>query len=206
MVIILQTLTTAPLAFLLGIKIDEFRIWLLCIVIPIQNGISCYVDSYHNRIWFDLLLLNTSGLYIISFVLLLWHNKNDIYLIWYSFNSLTPVIFQLIIQDSSLPSQPAMGCLLGVFWKNKKWPCYNSIKLYALPNSGLIAPSQWEMALLCNGVSHWLGAILESALKFYLLQPTRYLRSFPPWFIASFQESTVIYWSGYISSTGTFGC
>ena len=27
------------------------------------------------------------------------------------------------------------------------------------------APSQWETALLCNDVSHWLGASLESALK-----------------------------------------
>ena len=26
------------------------------------------------------------------------------------------------------------------------------------------APSQWETALLCNAVSHWLGANLESAL------------------------------------------
>ena len=26
------------------------------------------------------------------------------------------------------------------------------------------APSQWETALLCNDVSHWLGARLESAL------------------------------------------
>ena len=26
-------------------------------------------------------------------------------------------------------------------------------------------PSQWETALLCNHVSHWLGASLESALK-----------------------------------------
>ena len=26
------------------------------------------------------------------------------------------------------------------------------------------APSQWETALLCNDVSHWLGANLESAL------------------------------------------
>ena len=29
------------------------------------------------------------------------------------------------------------------------------------------APSQWEMALLCNDVSHWLGASLESALPQY---------------------------------------
>ena len=27
------------------------------------------------------------------------------------------------------------------------------------------APSQWEMSLLCNDVSHWLGANLESALS-----------------------------------------
>ena len=27
------------------------------------------------------------------------------------------------------------------------------------------APSQWEMALLCNDISHWLGASLESALR-----------------------------------------
>ena len=26
------------------------------------------------------------------------------------------------------------------------------------------APSQWEMMLFCNGISHWLGASLESAL------------------------------------------
>ena len=27
-------------------------------------------------------------------------------------------------------------------------------------------PSQWETALLCNDVSHWLGTSLESALKY----------------------------------------
>ena len=32
------------------------------------------------------------------------------------------------------------------------------------------APSQWETALLCNDVSHWLGASLESALYRGLLQ------------------------------------
>ena len=30
-------------------------------------------------------------------------------------------------------------------------------------------PSQWETPLLCNDVSHWLGANLESALNFLLL-------------------------------------
>ena len=30
----------------------------------------------------------------------------------------------------------------------------------------MFAPSQWETALLCNDVPHWLGASLESALYF----------------------------------------
>ena len=30
-------------------------------------------------------------------------------------------------------------------------------------------PSQWEKALLCNGISHWLGASLESVLRIWWL-------------------------------------
>ena len=30
------------------------------------------------------------------------------------------------------------------------------------------APSQWETALLCNDVSHWMGANLESALEIWV--------------------------------------
>ena len=30
------------------------------------------------------------------------------------------------------------------------------------------APRQWEMALLCNDISHWLGANLESALSLWI--------------------------------------
>ena len=33
------------------------------------------------------------------------------------------------------------------------------------------APSQWEMTLLCNDISYWLGANLESALQ---TKPTSY--------------------------------
>ena len=33
-------------------------------------------------------------------------------------------------------------------------------------------PSQWEIALLCNDISHWLGASLESALKYHVTQST----------------------------------
>ena len=30
-------------------------------------------------------------------------------------------------------------------------------------------PSQWEVALLCNDVSYWLGASLESALHMHIV-------------------------------------
>ena len=35
---------------------------------------------------------------------------------------------------------------------------------YVCSADSRLAPSQWETALLCNDVSHWLGASLESAL------------------------------------------
>ena len=42
----------------------------------------------------------------------------------------------------------------------KACPCYDII----FRADSRFAPSQWETALLCNDVSHWLGAKLESAL------------------------------------------
>ena len=36
------------------------------------------------------------------------------------------------------------------------------------------APSQWETALLCNAVSHWLGTNLESALDWMCLVLNKY--------------------------------
>ena len=41
--------------------------------------------------------------------------------------------------------------------------CSIAILVYLRADSRFV-PSQWEMALLCNVVSHWLGASLESAL------------------------------------------
>ena len=40
-------------------------------------------------------------------------------------------------------------------------------------------PSQWEMALLCNNVSHWLGANLESALNCILSSGLTFHQSRP---------------------------
>ena len=45
----------------------------------------------------------------------------------------------------------------------KDWHAGNisSISIYITTDSRF-APSRWETALLCNDVSHWLGASLES--------------------------------------------
>ena len=40
---------------------------------------------------------------------------------------------------------------------------HTSIYVISRADSSFV-PSQWETALLCNDVSHWLGASLESAL------------------------------------------
>ena len=42
--------------------------------------------------------------------------------------------------------------------------CRNIVILRSRADSRF-APSQWETALLCNGVSHWLGTSLESGLE-----------------------------------------
>ena len=40
------------------------------------------------------------------------------------------------------------------------------------------APSQWEMVLLCNDVSHWFGVNLESALHLIFLERKRWFLVF----------------------------
>ena len=43
------------------------------------------------------------------------------------------------------------------------WPMVQSCTWH-LRAGYRFAPCQWEMSLLCNNISHWLGASLESAL------------------------------------------
>ena len=58
-------------------------------------------------------------------------------------------------------------------------PWYLTITLQQWNNyraDSMFAPSQWETALLCNDVSHWLGANLESARN-YFRRKSRFCRS-----------------------------
>ena len=56
------------------------------------------------------------------------------------------------------------------------------------------APSQWETALLCNDVSHWLGASLESALN----GQSECARNRPQFvhILSDFDSSSVVHWAG----------
>ena len=48
-----------------------------------------------------------------------------------------------------------------------QWAYICSVHTYGRTDSRL-APSQWGIVLLCNDISHWLGASLESSLYCYL--------------------------------------
>ena len=63
------------------------------------------------------------------------------------------------------------------------------------------APSQWETALLCNNISHWLGASLESALYIkpgaHNRQPIAYLYSCASYglsFVSILQKIDHVWW------------
>ena len=55
------------------------------------------------------------------------------------------------------------GLFLGSFDKHG----LIAIRIWISSADSRFAPGQWETALLCNDVSHWLGAKLESALDKY---------------------------------------
>ena len=78
------------------------------------------------------------------------------------------------------------------FWKSKK--------MYELdfPESradSRFVPSQWETALLCNDVCHWLGVILESAQRKGLISKhfsNQYGPWLSPWYICGFLSCVVV--------------
>ena len=55
--------------------------------------------------------------------------------------------------------------------------CYYTSTFFIIRADSRFVPSQWEMPLLCNDVSHWLGTNLESALCYYSFIMARYKQS-----------------------------
>ena len=70
-----------------------------------------------------------------------------------------PIHHSATIHQSPVPSTCQMGANL---WTQE----YRVVQWSRAVSR--FAPSQWETALLCNDVSHWLGANLESALMKYV--------------------------------------
>ena len=56
------------------------------------------------------------------------------------------------------------ACSLCYCYAKKDIDVMPLVSAYVCRADSRFAPSQWETALLCNDVSHWLGANLESAL------------------------------------------
>ena len=71
-----------------------------------------------------------------------------------------------VFRPSTPPPTP--GVALDHFNQNMVY----ILKMYFRADSRF-APSQWEMVLLCNNVSHWLGASLESALYMIVWKKSR---------------------------------
>ena len=61
-----------------------------------------------------------------------------------------------------------------ISWGNH---CRNKAQLYHVRRAdSMFPPNQWETALLCNDVSHWLGANPESALYLKVIESRVYSR------------------------------
>ena len=72
------------------------------------------------------------------------------------------ILFSVFCSDQwDEVSEPALDQLLCLL----VWPRGMLAGFYNRPDSRF-APSQWETALLCNAVSHWLGASLQFALYY----------------------------------------
>ena len=83
--------------------------------------------------------------------------------IWVVYNSFYDIKVRVhsLIHVPSLPFHACVICSIGLYLVNIILYIY--IYIYARADSRF-APSQWETALLCNDVSHWLGVGLESAM------------------------------------------
>ena len=72
-----------------------------------------------------------------------------------------------IDNESLLVQVMVVFCLAASYYLNQWWP--RLMTPYRADSR--FAPSQWETALLCNDVSHWLGVNLETALPYGVTTP-----------------------------------
>ena len=88
------------------------------------------------------------------------------------------ICFRLLIEIQIMMTeyQPARNgvCYVShqLLWSPRTWSLSNQTKYFRIAQmqfnrrvDSRFASSQWETTLLCNDVSHWLGASLESAMN-----------------------------------------
>ena len=99
----------------------------------------------------------------------------------YQHLKLAPIYFSDVTWALLSLKPPALDCLSNClfrlinyrthiealyYWPFVRWICRRPVDIPSQTRAdSRFTPSQWETALLCNDVSHWLGASLESALQ-----------------------------------------
>ena len=128
---------------------------------PGQNG-RHFADDIFKRIFFK------ENIWILIKISLKFVPKGPINKI--------PALFQIMawcrsgdkpLSETMMVSLPTHICVTRPQWVNHHgYPCFCSAKRELKQDraNSRFSPSQWETALLCNDVSHWLGASIESAL------------------------------------------
>ena len=86
----------------------------------------------------------------LKFTILLWYKR------YHTFSSVTLMIYHHWLQVAR-----GQVCM-----RQNEWFLIAGIIHHWFRTHSRFAPSQWETALLCNDVTHWLGASLESASRF----------------------------------------
>ena len=67
--------------------------------------------------------------------------------------------------------KPLINILFARFFMGfRSYQCYLRWRVSVYRADSAFAPNQWETALLCNDVSHWLDASLESTLSRYIFR------------------------------------
>ena len=75
--------------------------------------------------------------------------------------------------DGNYPCQLSGRETVHRLWNGNQIHIYRSYIQYITRVDSRLVPSQWEMALLCNNVSHWLGTSQGSALITKILHIAR---------------------------------
>ena len=127
----------------------------------------CRFQAY-SFLWHHLEVIfpSVTPMYSVTFCITLIVITSRNYWMWYFHGNSTSL---KMIRENIAPK---------IYCKNGQSPRDHLARMYIRTDTRF-APSQWETTLLCNDVSHWLGASLTSALYIYKFRGTRLSQSLP---------------------------